>query len=461
MPATSGQVSERQHLGRDVLTLDELAGLVEQGEIDTVVVAFTDMQGRLMGKRMHGEFFVDEARAGHPVEGCNYLLALDMEMDPEPGYDIASWERGYGDFSMVPDFATLRRIPWLEGTALVLSDVERNDHSPVRPSPRQVLKAQVERATALGYEAMFGSELEFYLLKETYSEAHAKGYRGLTPSVPYIMDYHILATSFDEPFIRAVRNGMQAAGIRVENSKGEAWPGQHEINFRFTDAVTMADNHTIYKNGIKEIANQHGCSVTFMAKPEHTWIGSSCHIHSSLWAKGRNAFDGEPEVFRHYLAGQINCGAELAIFVAPTVNSYKRYTASSWAPTTLAWGYDNRTCGFRVVGHGQGLRVEDRIPGADANAYLAFAAILAAGIYGIEHDLELPPAFEGNAYVSDVQRFPSTLRDAVSALEHGSMARAAFGDDVVDHYLNYARTEQQLFDRVVTEYERARLFERG
>jgi glutamine synthetase len=444
-----------------VLTLDALATLVDRGDIDTVVVAFTDMQGRLMGKRMHAEFFMEEALAGHPIEGCNYLLALDMEMDPGDGYEIASWERGYGDFAMVPDYATMRRIPWLEGTALVLADVAWNDGSPVLPSPRQVLKAQVDRARGLGLEPMFGSELEFYLMKETFAEAHAKGYRELTPSVPYILDYHILATSYDEPFIRAVRNGMHAAGIRVETSKGEAWPGQQEINFRFSDAVTMADNHTIYKNGIKEMANQHGCSVTFMAKPDHTWIGSSCHIHSSLWSDGRNAFDGEPPLFRQYLAGQLAAGAEMAVFFAPNINSYKRYAASSWAPTTLAWGYDNRTCAFRIVGHGQGLRIENRMPGADANPYLAFAAILAAGLHGIENNLEPPPALTGNAYVSDVPRFPSTLRDAVTALEDGGVARAAFGDVVVDHYLNYARTEQRLFDTVVTEYERARLYERG
>jgi glutamine synthetase len=324
-----------------------------------------------------------------------------------------------------------------------------------------VLKAQVDRAKALGLTPMFGSELEFYLIKETFAEAYAKHYRDLTPSVPYILDYHILATSYDEPFIRAVRNGMHAAGIRVENSKGEAWPGQQEINFRFSDAVTMADNHTIYKNGIKEMANQHGCSVTFMAKPDHTWIGSSCHIHSSLWTDGRNAFDGEPALFRQYLAGQLAASRELALFFAPNVNSYKRYAAGSWAPTTLAWGYDNRTCAFRVVGHAQGLRIENRMPGADANPYLAFAAIIAAGLHGIENGLEPPPAFSGNAYESDVARLPGTLRDAVTALDTGRVARAALGDDVVDHYLNYGRTEQELFDRVVTEYERSRLFERG
>src|SRR2546430_7126805 len=308
---------------------------------------------------------------------------------------------------------------------------------------------------------MFESELEFFLIKKTYAEAHARGYENLTPSVPYILDYHILATSFDEGFIRSVRKGMKGAGILVESSKGEAWPGQHEINFRFADAVTMADNHVVYKNGIKEIANQQGCSVTFMAKPDHTWIGSSCHIHSSLWHDARNTFEGESETFRRYLAGHIAYAAELAIFLAPNVNSYKRYAAASWAPTTLAWGYDNRTCGFRIVGHGQHLRTKSRIPGPDVNPYLAFAAFIAAGLHGIEQKLQLGPAFTGNAYESDVQRFPGSLREAVGNLERGSMARAAFGDDVIEHYLNYARTEQSLFDKGVTTYERERLFERG
>jgi glutamine synthetase len=443
-----------------VITLDELRADVESGAIDTVVVAFTDMQGRLMGKRVHAEFFLDEA-ADHGVEGCNYLLALEMEMDPVPGYAIASWEQGYGDFRLDPDFGSLRRIPWLESTALVLADVVGHDDSPVRPSPRQVLKAQVERAEALGYTPMFGSELEFYLLRETYEEAHAKHYRDLTPSVPYILDYHILATTYDEPLIRQIRNGMHGAGIRVETSKGEAWPGQHEINFRFADAVTMADNHVVYKNGAKEIAHSNGCSITFMAKPDHTWIGSSCHIHSSLWRDGKNAFEGESDVFKQFLAGQIAALKELAIFVAPTINSYKRFAAGSWAPTTLAWGHDNRTCGFRIVGHGQALRAETRIPGGDVNPYLAFAALLAAGLHGIEQELELPPALEGNAYESDAERFPHSLREGIAALEAGSIARGALGDDVVDHYLNYARTEQRLFDEVVTCYERERMFERG
>ena len=444
-----------------MLSLDELRAEVESGAIDTVVVAFTDMQGRLLGKRLHGEFFLDEHVVANGVEGCNYLLALDMEMDPVPGYEIANWERGYGDFALVPDLATLRRIPWLEATALVLCDVAWHDGSPVAPSPRQVLKRQVERAAELGYTPMLGSELEFYLFRETYAEAHEKGYRDLTPSVPYILDYHILASTYDEPLIRQIRNGMHAAGIPVETSKGEAWPGQHEINFRYADALTMADNHTIYKNGAKEIAFQNGCSLTFMAKPDHTWIGSSCHIHASLWQDGANAFAGESEAFAGFLAGQIACFKELAVFLAPTVNSYKRYAAGSWAPTTLAWGHDNRTVGFRIVGHGDSLRTETRIPGGDCNPYLAFAALIAAGLHGIEQGLPLPAALEGNAYESDAERFPRSLYEAIEALERGAMAREAFGDQVVDHYLNCARTEQRLFDQIVTGYERERMFERG
>ena len=447
-----------------MLSLPELAALAERGEVDTVVVAFTDMQGRLMGKRLHVDFFLEETRAGHPVEGCNYLLALEMEMEPVPGYEIAGWEQGYGDFGIVPDLATLRRIPWLEGTALVLGDVLWHDGSPVGPSPRQVLRAQVARAEALGLTPMLGSELEFYLLRETYEEAHAKRYEALTPSVPYILDYHILATTYDEPLLRQIRNGMQAAGLRVETSKGEAWPGQQEINFRFADALTTADNHVVYKNGAKEIAHLNGCSLTFMAKPFESWIGNSCHIHASLWQDGRNAFargERATPLFRRFVAGQIACARELAVFFAPTINSYKRYAAGSWAPTTLAWGHDNRTCGFRVVGHGQSLRVETRLPGGDVNPYLAFAAMIASGLHGIEQELRLAPALEGNAYESGAERFPSTMREAVEALEQSAVARAAFGDQVVDHYLNYARTEQALYDRFVTDWERARYFERG
>src|SRR6266404_3412401 len=444
-----------------MLTLEELRADVKTGTVDTVIAAFTDMQSRLMGKRLDAEFFLHELEGGHSPEGCNYLLALEMEMDPVPGYAIASWERGYGDFGLVPDVGTLRRIPWHEATVMVQCDVEWHDGTAVAPSPRQVLQAQVEKARALGYEPMFGSELEFFLFRESYAEAHAKHYHGLTPSVPYILDYHILASSYDEPFLREVRTSMKAAGMSVESSKGEAWAGQHEINFRFADALKAADDHVVYKTGIKEIAYQRGCSVTFMAKPHHGWVGSSCHIHSSLWGCGMAAFAGESDVVRRSLAGQSACAGDLAVFIAPTINSYKRFAAGSWAPTTLAWGYDNRTCGFRIVGTGSALRAETRIPGVDANPYLAFAALLGAGLYGIEQKLELGPAFEGNAYESDVQRFPHALRDAVAALEQGTVARQLLGDEVVEHYLNYARTEQQLFDKVVTNYERERMLERG
>jgi len=444
-----------------MLSLDELKQGVASGALDTVVMAFTDLQGRLMGKRLHAGHFVEENIAEHGVEGCNYLLTIDMEMNVVPGYAMASWEQGYGDFGLRPDLATLRRIPWLEATALVLCDVVWHDGSPVQASPRQVLDAQVERARAAGYEPMFASELEFYLLRESYAEAQANHYRALTPSVPYILDYHVLATTYDEPLLRQLRNDMRRAGVPIESSKGEAWPGQHEVNFRYADALATADNHVVYKNGAKEIAHQHGCSITFMAKPDHTWIGNSCHMHASLWRDGQNAFAGESDAFKQFLAGWITGARELAIFLAPTINSYKRYAAGSWAPTTLAWGHDNRTCGFRIVGHGPGQRIETRLPGGDVNPYLAFAALIAAGLHGIEEGLQLPPPLEGNAYESDAERFPHTLREAIEALEQGTVARAAFGDEVVDHYLNYARTEQRMFDEVVTCYERERMFERG
>jgi glutamine synthetase len=453
---------------KGMLTIEELREEVERGTIDTVLTCFTDMQGRLEGKRIEGEFFLDDA-SSHGIEGCNYLLALDMEMDPVPGYEMANWEKGYGDFHVVPDLSTLRRIPWLDRTALVLCDVHWEDGSPVVASPRQVLKRQVERALQQGYLPMIGSELEFYLFKDSYAEAHEKHYRNLTATIPYILDYHILATTFDENVVGDIRRGVQGAGIPVEFTKGEAWPGQHELNFRFADAVTTADRHVIYKNGAKEIAHRHGQSITFMAKPDHTWIGSSCHIHSSLWdPEGSNSLfpgdDGhEPsEVFNQYLGGVIERMGELMVFVGPNVNSYKRYAQESWAPTTLAWSRDNRTCGFRIVGHGNGLRIESRIPGADTNPYLAFAAMIAAGLHGLENKIEPPPMFEGNAYADEsLPRVPSTLREAIDALEASTMAREAFGDEVVDHYLNYARTEQRLFDQTVTCYERERLFERG
>jgi glutamine synthetase len=449
-----------------MLSLEDLRSEVEEGTIDTVVTAFTDMQGRLFGKRIQGEFFLEDVTE-HGIEGCNYLLALDMEMDPVPGYEMANWEKGYGDFAIVPDLATLRRIPWLDRTAMVLCDVANHDGSPVVASPRQVLIAQYERARELGYVPMFGTELEFYLYKESYAEAHEKGFNDLTPTIPYILDYHILATTMDEQYLGPMRRGMQGAGIPVEFSKGEAWYGQHEINLRYADAVTAADRHTIYKNGVKEIAFLNGISATFMAKPSEKDIGSSCHIHTSLAGAdgGENLFvDGheETDVFRHYLGGLRARIRDLALFIAPAINSYKRYAAESWAPTSVSWGRDNRTCGFRIVGHGQSTRVECRIPGADVNPYLGCAAMLAAGLDGIENRTDPGPELKGNAYeAAEAEPFPSSLREAMDLWEGSDFARSAVGEDVWKHYLNYGRTEQRLFDEVVTDYERRRMFERG
>jgi glutamine synthetase len=449
-----------------MLSVDDLRSEAEDGAIDTVVTAFTDMQGRLFGKRIQVEYFLDEV-VGHGVEGCNYLLALDMEMDPVPGYEMANWEGGYGDFGIAPDMATLRRVPWLDRTALVLCDVTNHDGSPVVASPRQVLIAVYERAREMGFTPLMATELEFYLYKESYAEAHEKDYSGLTPTIPYILDYHILATTMDEQYIGAMRRGMHGAGIPIEFSKGEAWYGQHEINTRYADAVTTADRHTIYKNGAKEIAFLNGISATFMAKPSEKDIGSSCHIHASLVGdNGKSVFvdgDGEEtDAFRHYIGGMRQHVRELALFVAPSVNSYKRYAAESWAPTSVSWGRDNRTCGFRVVGHGPSRRVECRIPGADVNPYLGCAALLAAGLDGIENKTDPGPELVGNAYeAGEAEAFPASLRDAVDLWEESEFAKKAFGDAVHKHYLNYGRTEQRLFDEVVTDYERRRMFERG
>jgi glutamine synthetase len=449
-----------------MLSVDDLRSEAESGAIDTVVTAFTDMQGRLVGKRIEVSYFLDEV-VDHGVEGCNYLLALDMEMDPVPGYEMANWEKGYGDFGIAPDMATLRRIPWLDRTALVLCDVCNHDGSPVVASPRQVLIAQYERADEMGYTPLFASELEFYLYKESYARAHEQEYRDLTPTIPYILDYHILATTMDENVLGPIRRGMQGAGIPVEFSKGEAWYGQHEVNTRYADAVTSADRHTVYKNGVKEISFLHGVSATFMAKPSEKDIGSSCHIHSSLVgvSSGQSAFvEGheETEVFRQYLGGMRCRIRELALFVAPAINSYKRYASESWAPTSIAWARDNRTAGFRIVGHAQSRRVECRIPGADVNPYLGYAALLAAGLDGIERRTDPGPELVGNAYAeAEAEPFPSTLREALDLWERSEFARSAFGEEVWRHYLNYGRTEQRLFDQVVTDYERRRMFERG
>ena len=451
---------------KGMLSLKELEQAVGDGSIDTIVTAFTDMQGRLMGKRIEGEFFLEEV-TGHGVEGCNYLLALDMEMDPVPGYEMANWEKGYGDFGIAPDMDTLRRIPWLDSTALVLCDVVDHHGGPIASSPRQVLIAQYERAREMGFVPMMCSELEFYLYKQSYAEAWDQGYRDLTPTIPYILDYHVLATTMDEGFIQQVRRGMKGAGIPVEFSKGEAWPGQHELNFRYADSVTSADRHTIYKNGVKELAFLNGLSASFMAKPSEKDIGSSCHIHMSLVGtdSDKNVFvdgDEETNTFRNYIGGLRHHIRDLALFVAPSVNSYKRYAAESWAPTSVSWGRDNRTCGFRVVGNGPSRRVECRIPGADVNPYLGYAALLAAGLDGIEHGTDPGPELQGNAYEAGAaEAFPASLREAVDRWEASDFAKQAFGEEVWAHYLNYGRTEQRLFDQVVTDYERTRMFERG
>jgi glutamine synthetase len=448
-----------------MLSLDELKAEAESGTIDTVVTAFTDMQGRLFGKRIQIEYFLDEV-VDHGVEGCDYLLALDMEMEPVPGYEMANWEKGYGDFGISPDMSTLRRIPWLDRTALVLCDVVNHDGSPVVASPRQVLIAVYERAAEMGFTSQCATELEFYLYKESYAEAHEKGYTNLTPTIPYILDYHILATTMDEAYLGPIRRGMHGAGIPIEFSKGEAWHGQHEVNTRFADAVTSADRHTIFKNGVKEIAFLNGISATFMAKPSEKDIGSSCHIHSSLIdGDGKSVFvdgDEETDTFRHYLGGMREHIRELALFIAPSINSYKRYAAESWAPTSVSWGRDNRTCGFRIVGHGQSRRVECRIPGADVNPYLACAALVAAGLDGIENKTDPGPELKGNAYeAAAAEPFPSTLQEALGLWEGSDFAKRAFGESVHKHYLNYGRYEQKEFNQVVTDYERRRMFERG
>src|SRR6476661_4905257 len=424
------------------LSLDELRGDVESGAIDTVLIVMTDMQGRLSGKRLHAPFFVDEV-AGHGAEGCNYLLAVDVEMNTVQGFAMSSWETGYGDFVFRPDLSTLRRVPWLERTALCVADLEWDDGSPVAASPRQILRRQLDRLAERGWHANVGSELEFMLFRDSYDQARAKRYHDLDTANAYNVDYSILGTTMVEDVIRPIRLGMAGADIRVEDSKGECNFGQHEVNFRYSGALAMADNHSIYKNGAKEIAYLHGCALSFMAKYDER-EGNSCHIHCSLWDENGSLSPGadghgRSTAFEHFIAGQLAATRELAYFFAPNVNSYKRYAWGSFAPTTLVWGIDNRTCGFRVVGHGQGLRLESRIAGADVNPYLAFAAMIAAGLHGIENELALEPAYPGNAYEADGKpRLPTSLHESIALLESSQIARAALGDDVVDHYLHYA-----------------------
>jgi glutamine synthetase len=453
----------------DIKTLQELA---HSGEIDTVLCMFTDLQGRFMGKRILPEFFLEEVLGDEGLHACLYLLAIDMEMEPLPGYDYASWETGYGDFMMIPDLSTLRLCPWIEKTAMVICDIaDEETKEPVEVAPRQILKRQIERAAAAGYTVKTGSELEFYLFKDSFDDAAGRGYRDLQPSSPYIMDYHMLQTTKDEWIIRQIRNGVAAAGIPVEFSKGEFGKGQHEINITYRDVLETADNHVFYKHAAKEIAALNGVAVTFMAKWTMAEAGSSCHMHSSLWdAEGADSLmwsDDDPnhmsETFRSYLGGLMDTAREMAWMFAPFVNSYKRYQLGSWAPTAIVWSHDNRTCGFRVVGEHRGNRVESRIPGADANPYLGYAATIAGGLHGIENKIECPPMFVGNAYeAKDVPRVPTALHEAIDAFEGSEVARAAFGDFVFEHLLNTARQEQVIFDNtVVTDWELARYFERG
>jgi glutamine synthetase len=450
------------------LTFDQLKKAVGGGEIDTVVAAFVDMQGRLIGKRFQAEHFLESAH--EETHGCDYLLADDIDMEPVPGYAVANWEKGYGDFVLKPDMATLGRIPWLEGTALVLCDVLDHHHHDLSHSPRAVLKRQVARLAERDMRAFLASELEFYLFDETYETALAKRYHGLKTAGAYIQDYHILQTTKEEGVMRAIRKGLQAAGIPVENSKGEWGPGQEEINVRYADALEMADRHAILKNGVKEIAYGLGKAVTFMAKWDFSLAGSSSHIHASLWdAAGSTPFfydadaeHGMSELMRRFMAGQLKYARDITWFLAPYVNSYKRFQVGTFAPTKAIWSRDNRTAGFRLCGeHGKGVRVECRIGGADLNPYLAFAALLAAGLAGIDEELALEPAFVGDAYHgTGIREVPKTLREAIDLLDKSTMLRSAFGDEVVEHYLHTARWEQFEYDRRITDWELRRGFER-
>jgi len=445
-----------------MLTPEKLKALVRKGQIDTVLCVFPDMAGRLMGKRMTGRFFIDEVLA-NAMHACAYLLTVDMEMEPLPGFATASWASGYQDMKAIPDLSTLRLIPWLEKTALVLCDLVTEEGKPVEVSPRQILKRQIARATKLGLRAKMASELEFYVYQETFQSAEQKGYHHLEPVSAYLEDYHILQTTKEEPLIRAIRNGMEGAGIPIENSKGEWGRGQAEINLRYADVLDMADRHVIYKNGVKEIAFQQGHAVTFMAKPHVDQAGSSFHLHSSLWNRGgtQNQFSEKPGLFRHYIAGQLALGRALTYFYAPTINSYKRYQSGSFAPTRLVCGMDNRTCGLRVVGEGKGLRLENRMPGADGNPYLAFAATLAAGLYGIENKLSFAGYYEGNAYEAKaVPQVPKTLRDALDAFTTEPLLKKIFGPEVIDHYAHAGSLEQSAYDQAVTCWESKRYFER-
>ncbi|HXD53469.1 MAG TPA: glutamine synthetase family protein [Solirubrobacteraceae bacterium] len=443
------------------MTLEELTEAVERGTVDTVLLALTDMQGRLQGKRLTATHFLAEV-AEHGAEGCNYLLAVDVDMATVDGYDMSSWERGYGDMLMVPDLGTLRPVPWQEGTVICLADVAWLDGSEVVASPRQILRRQLARLAERGWSANAGTELEFMVFKDTYEEAWHKAYRDLRPANLYNVDYSLLGTARVEPLIRRIRNSMAAAGMVVEDSKGECNYGQHEINFRYANALRTCDEHAIFKNGAKEIAAQEEMAISFIAKYDER-EGNSCHIHFSLADEDGPLFAREENdgLFDSFLAGQLACLREMTLLLAPNINSYKRYAAASFAPTAVAWGKDNRTCSLRVVGHGPSKRFENRVGGADLNPYLALAAIIASGLHGLDAGLELEPALEGNAYADASRpRVPGSLQQARELFAESSVAREAFGEEVVAHYLNHADVELAAFGAAVTDWERFRGFER-
>jgi len=458
-----------QNKPRGMLTLDELREYVATGAIETVVVGFTDHYGRLLGKRFDAEMFVEDVVADG-AHSCDYLLTTDMEMEPVPGYRFASWELGYGDFQLVPDFSSLRKATWLDKSAFVLCDL-RNEKTNeyVAVAPRSILRRQLDAAKASGYDAFAASELEHYLFRKSYREAQEQDYRDLVPGGWYLEDYHILQGTRTEDFHALVRKHLKHSGVPVENSKGEWGPGQHEVNVRYAEALEMADRHVVFKQCMKELADAMGVSVTFMAKFASGQAGSSCHIHLSLWRDGENAFPGSgklgplecSDAFRWFLGGWIAHVPDVMVFYAPTINSYKRYVDGSWAPTRLAWSHDNRTAGFRVVGTGKGLRIECRIPGADCNPYLAFAAALASGLDGIRNRIEPPEHFSGDVYAArNLPRVPYTLAEAADNFAASDFAKAAFGADVVEHYLHFYRTEQHAYNFAVTDWERKRYFER-
>ena len=452
-----------------MLDLESLRSLVSTGAISTVITAFPDLYGRLMGKRFDANFFL-ESVAQEGTHGCDYLLTVDMEMEPVAGYSFANWEQGYGDFHLVPDVTTLRHARWLDETAIVICDLQNDkDHKEVDVAPRSMLRKQIRKAAEHGLIAKAGSELEYYIFRDSYQKANRKQFQQLRANGQYLEDYHLLQGTRSEPLNAAARRALQESGIPVECTKGEWGLGQHELNLRYTDVLGMADRHTLYKQCLKEIADSLNTSVTFMAKYAAEQAGSSCHIHLSLWRQDTNAFAGNQtlgevscsDLFRWFLGGWIRHARELMVFFAPTINSYKRFQSGSWAPTRLAWSYDNRTAGFRVVGRGQSLRVECRIPGADCNPYLAYAAAMAAGLRGIENQIEPPDCLSGNVYnAENVPHVPKTLNEAIDALANSTLARAALGDEVVEHYLHFYRTEQAAFDQAVTDWERIRYFER-